>query len=146
MQTDSDNGDGGISVIKVVVIAGVVVLLLLAGYIFFIESFAFGARPGLPPSGSIMDLPLVGALDHAALHVPVIGSWGERFLRWQTIPNLGPQKVWRWYATWLAVIMIGSGILMLLAKRFVETTNDETTVMHLKGDTTTAFRAKGFRG
>lgn len=149
MTIEANSGEGRSSFPLILVGLLSAALLLIALYTIFIELFGFAAKPGLPPNGQVQPIWIVQTIDHGLLHVPVLGDWGQRFLRWQASyqnPDAGPQAVWRWYALWFGVVMMGCCFLMLMVKRLFEPTNDETTVMHLKGDTQVAFRAKGFRG
>ena len=128
--------------------AAVVVLLLVVFWMLFHEVFAFGVQAGEKP-GSIQDVPIVRSIDTFFTHVPVLGEKARTFLHDEEDvqdPDSGPQLVWRDYAKWWGILMFATAFLMLIVKRVAETVDDETTVMHLKGDTDTALRAKGGRG
>ena len=145
----TDNNQGARKTIGYLVIFGMVVLLCLAGWTVFVELFSVGADPGqAAPSGKLPPVDVIHSIQNFFLHLPVFGAKARDLLQTGASlnPEAGPQAVWRSYITWWGVLMIGAGLLMLVVKHLVEPTNDETTTMHLKGDTDTALRAKGGRG
>lgn len=135
--------DSGLAVMKIVVAIGVVILLAIAFWIAFIELYAIGAPPGERPSAALPPIDVVNSIERGLARAPVLGSKANQYL--QTAGSV-PQKNWLRDAAWWGVLMIGTGLLMLAIKLYLEPTNDETSVMHLKGDTGVALRAKGFRG
>lgn len=142
----TDEGEGTLKKLRLPIFIVMLLLLGLVAVMVGTELFSFGAPNGLKATGEVQAVPIVDTIDNTILKAPIVRQGGQRLLSEQTKPNEGPQAVWRDTATLWGILMIMSSLVFLVVKRFVETPNDETTVMHLKGDTDTALRAKGGRG
>ena len=140
MTLNNSEDQEGMSVARGIVYILVVIALLVVAYILFVQFFSFGAQPGLPPTHRVQDVPFTRWVDHLILQAPVFAAYGAHLL------NGSPQERWQAWITGWGFLMITSCLALLVVKRIFETANDETTVMHLKGDTDTALRAKGGRG
>ena len=151
----SVNDDNQVKRYKLLAIPVLIVVVFLLGVVFwtyFVEAFSFGAQPGrITTSGKIQPVPIVQGVDRTLQKAPILDDASQAYLDSQARdstqnPDTGPQSVWRDYVKWWGVLLLLTAGLLLVIKRIVETTNDETSVMHLKGDTDTALRAKGGRG
>ncbi|HET6386220.1 MAG TPA: hypothetical protein VFJ58_22745 [Armatimonadota bacterium] len=144
----------------IIAVVGFIVLICILFWIWFVEAFSFGAAPGLPPqvtpsvvgkggTSTLVVPDVVNGIDKKLINTPVLGSAANALLNTELdVRNIdqGPQAIWRDEIKWWGILFLLSGFVMLIVKRFVEPVNDETTTMHLKGDTNIALRAKGMRG